>query len=210
MHQAGEVPPIGLAFWRWTAAAILILPLALPHLRRDADVMLRNWPVMLLLTALGISIFNTLLYLGAQTTTAINLVMLQTTMPVIVVLGSFLIFRETATPRQGAGIVASLLGALTLVSHGDPAILAHLDFKTGQKRVHVFDKGDVPSEAVFVPRSPDAPEGDGWLLATLYRGATNKSDLVILDAADIEAGPVATVHAPRRIPFGFHGNWGEL
>jgi drug/metabolite transporter (DMT)-like permease len=128
---AGEVPPIGLAFWRWTAAAILILPLAWPYLRRDAAVMLRNWPVMLLLTALGISIFNTFLYLGAQTTTAINLVMLQTTMPVIVVIGTFLIFRETVTPRQGAGIFASFLGALTLISHGDPAILMHLDFKTG-------------------------------------------------------------------------------
>jgi drug/metabolite transporter (DMT)-like permease len=128
---AGEVPPIGLAFWRWAAAAILILPLAWPHLHRDLAVMARNWPVMLLLTALGISIFNTFLYLAAQTTTAINLVMLQTTMPVMVVVGTFLIFRERVTPRQAAGIAASLAGALTLISHGDPAILAHLDFKTG-------------------------------------------------------------------------------
>jgi carotenoid cleavage dioxygenase len=88
--------------------------------------------------------------------------------------------------------------------------LAHIDLKTGQRKIHMFDDGDVPSEAVFVPRSPDAPEGDGWLLATLYRGATNKSDLVILDATDIQAGPVATVHVPRRIPFGFHGNWAGL
>ncbi len=85
---AGDVPPIALAFWRWTVAAILILPLAWPHLRRDVPVMVRNWPVMLLLTALGISIFNTLLYLGAQTTTAVNLVMLQTIMPVMVVVGT--------------------------------------------------------------------------------------------------------------------------
>jgi drug/metabolite transporter (DMT)-like permease len=128
---AGDVPPIGLAFWRWTAAGVLILPLAWPHLRRDVSVMVRHWPVMLLLTALGISIFNTFLYLGAQTTTAINLVMLQTTMPVVVVIGSFLIFRELLRPLQAVGIVASLAGALTLISHGDPEVLTHLEFKTG-------------------------------------------------------------------------------
>jgi carotenoid cleavage dioxygenase len=88
--------------------------------------------------------------------------------------------------------------------------LAHVDFATGKKRVHLFDEGDVPSEAVFVPRSANAAEGDGWLLATVYRGATNTSDMVVLDATDIEAGPVATVHVPRRIPFGFHGNWAGL
>jgi drug/metabolite transporter (DMT)-like permease len=128
---AGEVPPIALAFWRWTAAAILILPLAWRHLRVDAAVMAKNWPIMIVLTALGISIFNTFLYLGAQSTTALNLVMLQTSMPVLVVLGSFLVFRETLTLRQAAGVVASLAGALTLVSHGDPEILIGLDFKRG-------------------------------------------------------------------------------
>jgi drug/metabolite transporter (DMT)-like permease len=128
---AGDVPPVGLAFWRWTAAAILILPLAWRHLRRDTAIMARDWPKMLLLSALGISIFNTFLYLGAQSTTVLNLVMLQTTMPVLVVVGSFLVFRDTLTARHATGVVASLAGALTLVSHGDPQILFGLDFKRG-------------------------------------------------------------------------------
>lgn len=85
--------------------------------------------------------------------------------------------------------------------------LAHIDLTTGARKVFGFADGDVPSEPVFVPRSAEAPEGDGWLLATVYRGASDTSDLVILDAADIEAGPVATAHLPRRVPFGFHGNW---
>jgi drug/metabolite transporter (DMT)-like permease len=128
---AGDVPPIGLAFWRWTAAAILVAPLAWPHLRRDMPLMLKSWPRMLLLATLGIAIFNTLLYLGAQSTTALNLVMLQTIMPIMVVVASFLIFGETVTGRQAAGIAASLAGALVLVSHGDPAVLTHLDFNRG-------------------------------------------------------------------------------
>lgn len=128
---AGEIPPVALAFWRWAVAALLIAPLAWPHLRRDVPAMARSWPVMLLLAALGVSIFNTLLYTAAQTTTALNLVMLQTSMPIMVVVATFLVFRETVTARQVAGIAASLAGAVTLVSHGDPAILLRLDFKAG-------------------------------------------------------------------------------
>jgi carotenoid cleavage dioxygenase-like enzyme len=60
---------------------------------------------------------------------------------------------------------------------------------------------------VFVPRSADAADGDGWLLAVVYRGAEDRSDFVVYDAQDVTAGPIATAKVPRRVPFGFHGNW---
>jgi carotenoid cleavage dioxygenase-like enzyme len=60
---------------------------------------------------------------------------------------------------------------------------------------------------VFVARAPDAAEGDGWLLATIWRGAENRSDLAIFNATDIESGPIALVELSHRVPFGFHGNW---
>ncbi|AHB49423.1 DMT transporter permease [Hyphomicrobium nitrativorans NL23] len=126
-----DVPPIGLAFWRWTLAALVVLPIAWPHLARDLPKMRERWPIMLLLTTLGISIFNTFLYIAAHTTTAINIVMLQTAMPIVVVLATFLIFREAVTGRQAAGIVASFAGTLILISHGDPDVLLNLDFKRG-------------------------------------------------------------------------------
>jgi carotenoid cleavage dioxygenase-like enzyme len=67
--------------------------------------------------------------------------------------------------------------------------------------------GDATSEPVFVACSPDAPEGDGWLLATIWRGAENRSDLAVFNATDIEQGPIALVELSHRVPFGFHGNW---
>lgn len=60
---------------------------------------------------------------------------------------------------------------------------------------------------MFVPRSADAPEGEGWLMGLVIDVAADTTDLVILDAADITAPAVATVHLPHRIPPGFHGNW---
>ena len=53
----------------------------------------------------------------------------------------------------------------------------------------------------------DAPEGDGWILTLVYRGAEDRSDLVVFDAGAIEAGPIGVARLPRRVPFGFHGNW---
>jgi carotenoid cleavage dioxygenase len=59
---------------------------------------------------------------------------------------------------------------------------------------------------VFVPRSGEA-EGNGWLLAIVYRAAENRSDLLVLNAQDIAAAPEAVLELPCRIPIGFHGSW---
>jgi carotenoid cleavage dioxygenase len=85
--------------------------------------------------------------------------------------------------------------------------IAHIDFAGDKKSVHSLAKGDAAGEPVFVPRSAEAGEGDGFLVAVAYRAAENRSDLLVLDAQDIEAGPIATAALPRRVPFGFHGNW---
>ena len=68
-----------------------------------------------------------------------------------------------------------------------------------------FGSGTASWEPLFVPRGPDAPEGDGWLLTIVYRAASNSCELAILDSADVAAGPVARIHVPHRVPFGFHG-----
>ena len=85
--------------------------------------------------------------------------------------------------------------------------VAHVDNTSGARKVHFLPNGDATSEPVFVPRAADAPEGDGWLLAVLWRGAENRSDLAVFNATDVEKGPIATVELASRVPFGLHGNW---
>jgi carotenoid cleavage dioxygenase-like enzyme len=82
------------------------------------------------------------------------------------------------------------------------------DHQTGRRREHQLGVTSFTSEPVFVPRTPHAPEGEGFLLAVVYRQEANRSDLVILEAENIEAKPLATVNLPHRVPYGFHGNWG--
>ena len=85
--------------------------------------------------------------------------------------------------------------------------IAHVDHRTGRRTLRELPVGDATGEPLFVPRSPDAEEGDGFLLALVYRGGEKRSDLLVLDAADVAGEPIATVELPTRVPFGFHGNW---
>jgi len=87
--------------------------------------------------------------------------------------------------------------------------IAHIDFRTGKKQVHTFADG-MPGEPVFVPRTPDAEEGDGWLVATVYRKGTDTSDFAVFDAQSVAKGPIGVAALPRRVPFGFHGNWRQV
>lgn len=85
--------------------------------------------------------------------------------------------------------------------------LARFDFDTGERSMHTLPRGDVVSEPVFVPRANDAAEGDGWLLAVAWREQEGRSDLLVFDAMDLAAGPLAVASLPHRVPFGFHGSW---
>jgi carotenoid cleavage dioxygenase len=89
----------------------------------------------------------------------------------------------------------------------DGATVAKFDHVAGTVEHVAMGPGRAAGEAVFVPRADDADEDDGWVLSLVHDAATDRSDLVVLAAQDLSAGPVATVHLPRRVPFGFHGNW---
>jgi carotenoid cleavage oxygenase len=81
------------------------------------------------------------------------------------------------------------------------------DLERGTTEVHDYGPGRQTGELVFVPRGDDAAEDDGWLLSFVYDATTDRSDLVVLHAQDFTGDPVAVVHLPQRVPFGFHGNW---
>ena len=99
--------------------------------------------------------------------------------------------------------------AVELVKDGsfDAGGIVKNDLVTGASQVHRLEPGRAASEAVFVPASATAGEDEGWLLAPVYDAATDRSDVIVLDAGDFTAAPVATIHLPVRIPFGFHGSW---
>ncbi|MDQ2679181.1 MAG: carotenoid oxygenase family protein, partial [Actinomycetota bacterium] len=85
--------------------------------------------------------------------------------------------------------------------------VTRIDLADGTTHSHRFGPGRTCGEPVFAPDPSRDGQDGGWLLTWVHDAATDRSDLVVLDAADVEAAPVATVHAGRRVPFGFHGAW---
>lgn len=87
-----------------------------------------------------------------------------------------------------------------------PDGLARLDWETGKLTKHHLTDG-ASGEPIFVPRSPDAPEGDGFLIGVVSRHGQNRADLVILDTANLAGEPLAIARLPFDAPKAFHGNW---
>ncbi|MEU6849368.1 carotenoid oxygenase family protein [Actinacidiphila alni] len=107
-----------------------------------------------------------------------------------------------------AGLDARYGHVTTAGSPGSPrpGAVTRYDLRGGTADSHTFAAGRTPGEAAFAP-ADDRPGGPGWLLTFVHDAATDTSDLVVLDADRLAAPPIATVHLPRRVPFGFHGNW---
>lgn len=84
--------------------------------------------------------------------------------------------------------------------------IGQIDWETGEMKVHEL-VGAASQEPVFVPRTPDAAEGDGYLLVAVDRFAEKRMDLVILDGNDVSRPPIATIKLPFGQPMCFHGCW---
>lgn len=126
-----DVPPLGLSFWRWAVAGLILLPFAWRAMRNALPLLRRHWKLVGVLALLGVAGFNSLVYVGLQTTTATNGVLLQTVTPMLTVLLASAVLQEHSTLRQWAGVVTSLLGVLAIITRADMAVLRQLDFTSG-------------------------------------------------------------------------------
>ena len=86
--------------------------------------------------------------------------------------------------------------------------IVHYDFLTDKREHYTTQDEGAFGEPVFVPKSRDSKDGEGWLIATEFNAKENRSNLVILDAMNVSNGPIAVAQLPHRVPYGFHG-WFE-
>ncbi|TRZ95957.1 MAG: DMT family transporter [Rhodocyclaceae bacterium] len=126
-----ELPPVALSFWRWVVALLCLLPLSLPHLRRDWPQLRSAWPWLLLYGALGTGGYNVLVYGGLQYTTAINGTLLNSFVPIMIVLISWLMLGKRLQGREAVGILISFSGVLAIVAHGELQRLSDLTLNVG-------------------------------------------------------------------------------
>jgi drug/metabolite transporter (DMT)-like permease len=123
--------PLTLNFWRWVIATLVLAPFALPALRGQGALLRRHAGILFILSLTGIAVFQSLVYLGLRSTTAVNAVLINSSIPAFFLLCSWLIDRERASWRQIAGMLVSLAGILIILSRGRPAALLELELHAG-------------------------------------------------------------------------------
>lgn len=186
-----DVPPVALAFWRWTGAFVFCLPFALPHLRRDIPVLWRYRWNTLILAATGVAAFNTMIYIGLQTTTALNAVLLQSAMPLFILVWGALLFRDRPGPAELAGILVSMCGVVVIAGQGSAAVLAAVSANRGDLWV-VAAVATYALYSALLRRRP-AVHPMSFLAVTFALGAAM---LVPLYADELAAGRHIVMGAP--------------
>jgi drug/metabolite transporter (DMT)-like permease len=123
--------PVTLNFLRWAIAVLVLAPFALTGLRGKGAVLRRHAGLLLVLSLLGIAVFQSLVYLGLRSTTAVNAVLINSSIPLFMLLCSWVLERERASPKQIAGMLVSLAGIALILSRGEPARLLELEIHAG-------------------------------------------------------------------------------
>jgi drug/metabolite transporter (DMT)-like permease len=128
---AGHVTPFAFTFVRWAVAVAVMLPFAWKELIANWPAIRRHWRTITWLGIWGTGPYNVFTYMGLQYTTATNGVILNSAVPVVIIVLGWLIYRDTITRLQGLGVVVSVVGVLAILTRGDPAVIATLSLNRG-------------------------------------------------------------------------------
>jgi drug/metabolite transporter (DMT)-like permease len=185
------MPPIALNFWRWTIAAMLLAPIALPRLAGAHHLLRRHWPLLFLLGLTGVALFQALVYTGLRFTTSVNGVMMNSAAPLFIMLTAWLFDGERVNLRQLAGVAVSFLGILTIMNRGDLASLRQFSFNPGDLVVFLA----IPVWGIYCVLLRRAPAMDG--LALVFVVAL-MGIAVLAPAYALESAFFATPHVSWR------------
>jgi len=178
--------PVALNFWRWLVAALVMAPLGLGEALGQRALIRRHAGLFVVLALTGVAAFQTLVYLGLRTTSAINAVLINAAGPLFMLACSWILEREKASRRQIAGMLISFAGVLIIVSRGELAALRHLEFHRGDLWILVA----MPLWGVYsvlLRRAPRELRGMGLAFTV---AAVGVAMLVPLYAVDVIGAPL--------------------
>ena len=127
----GHIPPVGLAFWRWTIACLVLAPFAMRSTIKNKSILLQNKRYLIITAILGITIFNTLIYFAGRTTSAVNLSLIAISIPIFIIAISRIAFKEKISAVKLVGIAAIITGVLVLITKGSIQSLVEINFNLG-------------------------------------------------------------------------------
>ena len=173
-----SLDPVSLNFWRWFIALAVLTPFGLRAVAGKGEILRRHAGILALLALLSVPLFQTMVYQGLRSTTAINAVLLNSSAPVFMIGCSWLIERERATARQIAGMLISLAGIVVIMTRGEPSRLLELELHGGDAWILAA----MPLwglYSVLLKRRPPELDGVGLLFVISLVGVTMLAPLFL-------------------------------
>ena len=126
-----SILPVSLAFWRWLVAVVVLTAIAYKRIFAEWVSIKKHLGYLALTGLLGVTLFNTLVYIASHTTTALNLSLISITFPVFILILSRIFYRESLTVIKGIGIILVLTGVVVLITKGKISTLMTISFAIG-------------------------------------------------------------------------------
>jgi len=126
-----NLTPFKLSFFRWILALLILLPFTYKQIIKDLDYYRKNIFLMIIISILGVTFFNSFTYISLRSSMVINSTLMASIAPVMMIGFSWLLFRTKTTKPQFAGIILSLIGAFSIILKGNLDNLYNLYFTSG-------------------------------------------------------------------------------
>jgi drug/metabolite transporter (DMT)-like permease len=185
----GEVPPVGLSFWRWAVGVLVLLPFVLRHGSERWPIYRRHWPAFALLGFFMIG-STTLVLVALSMTAAINVSLINAVQPTLTVLFAWLFLQEALNARRTAGILCAVVGVAVMVSRADLAVLTGLDFLPGDF-VALLAMCGFSGYALNLHRLPRELSGIESLFAITVAGTTLLLPFYLVESAVWKTVPIS-------------------
>lgn len=127
----GEISPMQVVTFRWLGVVLLLALFARGNIIRDWPILRRHLPFLAVMGGFGFTAFNALFYVAGHHTTAINIGILQGAVPIFVLLGAFMAYRQRITTIQTVGVAITLLGVIIVATGGDLSELSGFSINRG-------------------------------------------------------------------------------
>ena len=125
------VPPISLAFWRWTVVFLILLPFTYVTLKNNFHIIKKEYKKLFFLGSMGCGVCGAFPFLAGETTTVTNMGIIYTSSPVFIILISYFFFQEKINLTKVIGLIACLIGVFVIIIKGDIDLLINLRFTLG-------------------------------------------------------------------------------
>ena len=125
------VPPISLAFWRWTLVFVILLPFTYLSLRKNYKIIKNEFKKLLFLGAMGCGVCGAFPFLAGKTTTVTNMGIIYTSSPIFIILISSFFFHEKINFTKIIGLISCLIGVFAIIIKGNLDLLINLNFTIG-------------------------------------------------------------------------------